>query len=580
MKVLIFNSGTGSRMGKLTENKPKCLLDINGETILHRQLRLIEECGLKDVIITTGRYGKELEKEAADFPNMNVVFVNNPLYASTNYIYSMYLARDYINDDIIMLHGDLVFEKAVLERLAGNKKDSLCLINPKAEKPLKDFKGRIEDGVLTEVSVDIADYNCYALQPMYKLLKRCILRWLEKVTEFAEAGKTGVYAENALNEISAELKIKPLSYAGIFISEIDTETDYRTVKDKMTMLEYNVHSEIETLKHLIEKYNAKNPFFIMGKHLIGSCTDRYIDSLRTKKAKFTEVEENPSEECAARALQAFTDFGGDLLISIGGGSVIDTAKAVKYMLGKSDLAHIAVPTTAGSGSEATPFSVLCRDGVKYSLCDMTLIPEESILDSRMLETLSSQQRKVSLLDALCHSIESIMSKNTTAESKELSKKSISIILNDYMAFVNGEKEVYEDIFIASYYAGKAICITKTSIGHAMSYSLTTDYGIQHGQAVALCLIHALEFAERNGRCDMLNEIYAAMECGHNCTAAEKLLEIYRNMEVKQSSRLTGASPAELARKVNADRLNNSVIAFSADDVEKIYSNIIKFTEKK
>ncbi len=580
MKVLIFNSGTGSRMGKLTENKPKCLLDINGETILHRQLRLIEECGLKDVIITTGRYGKELEKEAADFPNMNVVFVNNPLYASTNYIYSMYLARDYINDDIIMLHGDLVFEKAVLERLAGNKKDSLCLINPKAEKPLKDFKGRIEDGVLTEVSVDIADYNCYALQPMYKLLKRCILRWLEKVTEFAEAGKTGVYAENALNEISAELKIKPLSYAGIFISEIDTETDYRTVKDKMTMLEYNVHSEIETLKHLIEKYNAKNPFFIMGKHLIGSCTDRYIDSLRTKKAKFTEVEENPSEECAARALQAFTDFGGDLLISIGGGSVIDTAKAVKYMLGKSDLAHITVPTTAGSGSEATPFSFLCRDGVKYSLCDMTLIPEESILDSRMLETLSSQQRKVSLLDALCHSIESIMSKNTTAESKELSKKSISIILNDYMAFVNGEKEVYEDIFIASYYAGKAICITKTSIGHAMSYSLTTDYGIQHGQAVALCLIHALEFAERNGRCDMLNEIYAAMECGHNCTAAEKLLEIYRNMEVKQRSCLTGASPAELARKVNADRLNNSVIAFSADDVEKIYSNIIKFTEKK
>ena len=66
MKALIFNSGTGSRMGKLTENKPKCLLDINGESILHRQLRLIEECGLKDVIITTGKYGKELEKEAEE----------------------------------------------------------------------------------------------------------------------------------------------------------------------------------------------------------------------------------------------------------------------------------------------------------------------------------------------------------------------------------------------------------------------------------------------------------------------------------------------------------------------------------
>lgn len=575
MKVLIFNSGTGSRMGKLTENKPKCLLDINGESILHRQLRLIEECGLKDVIITTGKYERELEKETADFPDLNIVFVNNPLYASTNYIYSMYLAGERINDDIIMLHGDLVFEKTLLERLIGNKNNSLCLINKKAEKPLKDFKGRINDGILTEVSTDIFDDNCYALQPVYKLLKSSALRWLEKVNEFAEAGNTKVYAENALNETAAELKIKPLSYEGLFISEIDTDADYRMVRDKLKMLEDNVHFEIEALSCLLEKYNAKRPFIIMGRHLVCSYTDRYIDSLNAETGKYTGVIENPTEESADDALRAFMDFDGDIIVSIGGGSVIDTAKAVKYKLGKSDLVHIAVPTTAGSGSEATPFAVLCRNGEKYSINDMKLLPEEKILDSRMLESMSLQQKKVSLLDALCHSIESMMSKNAIAESMEYSKKSISIILKNYLEYVKGKREVSDEIFKASYYAGKAICITQTSIGHAMSYSLTTDYGIQHGQAAALSLIHALKYAESGNRCDKLKEIYAAMECGHNCTIADKLLEIYSNMEVSQSFDLENASAAELAHKVNVDRLNNSVIDFSIDDVEKIYSDIIE-----
>lgn len=576
MKVLIFNSGIGSRMGKLTENCPKCLLDINGESILHRQLRLIEECGLKDIIITTGKYEKELEKEASEFPGLNVVFVNNPLYASTNYIYSMYLARDCINDDIIILHGDLVFEKALLEKLTGNINDSLCLINKKAEKPLKDFKGRIEEGILTEVSVDIFDDNCYALQPVYKLKKSSVLRWLERVNGFVEAGNTNVYAENALNEVAAELKIKPLSYEGFFISEIDTESDYRITKDKLAMLEHNVHFEIEALGFLLDKYNSKRPFIIMGKHLECSCTDRYIDSLNAETGKYTGAMENPTEESVADALQAFKDFGGDMIVSIGGGSVIDTAKAVKYKLGRSELVHVAVPTTAGSGSEATPFSVLCRNGVKYSINDMKLLPEESILDSRMLESMSPQQKKVSLLDALCHSIESMMSKNATAESFEYSKKSISGILKNYLEFVKGKREVFDEIFKASYYAGKAICITKTSIGHAMSYSLTTDYGIQHGQAVALSLIHALRFAESNDDQDKLKEIYPAMECRDNCTIAEKLLEIYINMEMTQHFDLENASATELAHKVNADRLNNSVIDFSIEDVEKIYSDIIKF----
>ena len=75
MKALIFNSGTGSRMGILTKNRPKCLLEINGETILHRQLRLLSECGIHDVIITTGKYDFDIRNEAEKIPDIHSEFV-------------------------------------------------------------------------------------------------------------------------------------------------------------------------------------------------------------------------------------------------------------------------------------------------------------------------------------------------------------------------------------------------------------------------------------------------------------------------------------------------------------------------
>ena len=184
MKALIFNSGTGSRMGRLTENKPKCLLEINGETILHRQLRLLSECGIHDVVITTGKYDSLIRDEAEKISGLNTEFVHNPEYSSTNYIYSFYLSGEYLNDDIIMMHGDLVFEKSILKKLLKEKEGSFCVIDKQAGKHEKDFKGRIENGILKEVSVNIFDDNCYALQPLYRLSEKCAALWLSKTNEY------------------------------------------------------------------------------------------------------------------------------------------------------------------------------------------------------------------------------------------------------------------------------------------------------------------------------------------------------------------------------------------------------------
>ena len=118
MKALILNSGLGSRMGVLTSEHPKCMTEISHhETILSRQLRLVMDAGIDEVVITTGYCDGVLVDycQSLDLP-LHFTFVKNPVYDQTNYIYSIYCAREYLDDDILLMHGDLVFEQEVLDR--------------------------------------------------------------------------------------------------------------------------------------------------------------------------------------------------------------------------------------------------------------------------------------------------------------------------------------------------------------------------------------------------------------------------------------------------------------------------------
>jgi len=226
MKAIIFNSGLGKRMGDLTKNSHKSMVSLtNGETILKRQLRLLNECKIKQIVMTTGPFEEQLRKQCVEFKDMSFTFVQNNLYDKTNYIYSMYLASEAIKGDVLLLHGDLVFNKRLLTRLLASDDVSLCLYNEEKELPKKDFKGRIIDGYLKEVSIDIFGDNCYAFQPMYKLASDDIKAWMVNVQKFIDNGSDKVYAENALNEITDVVKIKAMSYKNDYIDEVDTPQD-------------------------------------------------------------------------------------------------------------------------------------------------------------------------------------------------------------------------------------------------------------------------------------------------------------------------------------------------------------------
>ena len=230
MKAIIFNSGYGNRMGEFTHTHHKSMAPVtNGESIFHRQLRLLSEEGIRDFIVTTGPFEDQLKAEAADFPQLNFTFVRNDIFDKTNYIYSMYLARDLIDDDMVFLHGDLVFNRRLVHDVLNCGTKNTATVNFTKALPEKDFKGRVRDGKVLEVSIHIFDEDCYAFQPFYKLEKATASAWVGKVVEFIHKGEDKCYAENALNEIFPALDIHAYDYKDYYIDEIDNLDDHARV---------------------------------------------------------------------------------------------------------------------------------------------------------------------------------------------------------------------------------------------------------------------------------------------------------------------------------------------------------------
>ena len=237
MKALILNSGMGTRMGVLTSEHPKCMTEISTkETILSRQLKLLAEAGINEVVITTGYFDKVLIEycNSLELP-LNITFVKNPIYDKTNYIYSIYCAREYLDDDIILMHGDLVFENEVMDMICESKVSCMC-VSSTLPLPQKDFKAQVVDGKVLKVGVDIWE-NVLEAQAFYKIFREDWNKWLSKIAEFCENDNTKVYAENALNELNGEANISALDVKDLLCAEIDNQEDLEAVSKALKEIE-------------------------------------------------------------------------------------------------------------------------------------------------------------------------------------------------------------------------------------------------------------------------------------------------------------------------------------------------------
>lgn len=234
MKALILNSGVGRRMGVLTSEHPKCMTEIApGETILSRQLRLLARCGIREVVITTGLFDSVLRDycRSLELP-LEISFVFNPDYAETNYIQSIRCAEPLLRgEDIVLMHGDLVFEQGVLGRVLASPVSCMA-VSSTLPLPQKDFKAVVQDGRVKKVGIEFFD-DALTAQPLYKLLRRDWLMWLDKICEFCDGGQRKCYAENAFNTISDECEVYAMDFKDKLCAEIDTPEDMEAVSRQL-----------------------------------------------------------------------------------------------------------------------------------------------------------------------------------------------------------------------------------------------------------------------------------------------------------------------------------------------------------
>ena len=604
MKALIFNSGLGKRLKELTKDNHKSLVKLlNGETIFERQIRILSECGIKDFIVTVGHAKELVIKISQRFPHLNFIFMDNEKYASTNYIYSMYLASSYLDKEMLILHGDLVFNRKLVMDILENTTPSLCLINEEKPLPKKDFKARVQGDYLKEVSVDILGDDCHAFQPFYKLAKEDVLAWKNEVNSFIKSGNDQVYAEDALNRILDKLKITAISYKDDYIDEIDDELDYQRVAEEVKYFDfreqqiYNVDAQNSNEKYLKEVFAKNNikKILLVGSEKRSQELIRLLHQESYQYVHFSGFSSNPKYKEVKKGIDLFAKANCDFIISIGGGSAIDVAKAIKilasadkeldFLEGKynySPIKHLTIPTTAGSGSESTRFAVVYYQGEKVSINHDSLLPDYVILDYRYLKSLPDYFKKSTMLDALCQAIESFWARKATCETKDYSRDAIRLILENYKEFLDSDNEALKSIMMASNLAGKAINITTTTAPHAMSYKMTSMYGISHGHAVALSLPvvwrFMLENLNQSEQKDQLEAVFIEIADAFNCETIDDAIYCFEKL-CKELDLLAPVVASKedisiLVDSINVERLSNHPLMFHLGDLHYIYSSFL------
>lgn len=327
----------------------------------------------------------------------------------------------------------------------------------------------------------------------------------------------------------------------------------------------------------------------------------HLDALGIEVFYFKDFQSNPLYESAVNGVKLYKSCACDSIMAVGGGSAIDVAKCIKLYSNlpgegengswlkaftvPNDIPFIAMPTTAGTGSEATRYAVLYYEDVKQSITSESFIPEAVFVDPNVLKTLPLYQKKATMCDALCHSIESFWSVNSTDESKEYSRAAIRGVLENMEGYLANNEEGNAGMLHAAHIAGKAINISQTTAGHAMCYKITSIFHCAHGHAAMLCdRILFPWMIENTDKCidprgvdyfrKTLDELSFAMGCGSAEEAAAKLCAFFDSLEL-EVPRATEEQIDILKTSVNPVRLKNHPVALDINDIEMLYRKILK-----
>lgn len=357
------------------------------------------------------------------------------------------------------------------------------------------------------------------------------------------------------------------------------------------------------VEEIIKKLNIKKYLLVCGKSLKLMPINDYLDKISVPYVRFSDFSPNPLYRDVCSGVDLFKRENCDAIIAIGGGSAIDVAKCIKlfspmdseknYLTQEftdSKIPLVAIPTTAGTGSESTRFAVIYYSGQKQSVAHESIVPDYAVLDEGLLKTLPTYQKKCAMLDALCQGIESWWSVNATDESIQYSQNAVKMIIENMDAYIfENSAQAAKQIILASNYAGRAINITETTAPHAMSYKLTSMYNLPHGHAVAVCLPHVWRYMTNNldkqihpqgaeHLKGIFEKISSTIGVENIDGAVDKFKEILNKLQIEYPKANCLSDVDILVHSVNVQRLSNNPIFLSKAVLRDIYCNILNLNK--
>ena len=366
---------------------------------------------------------------------------------------------------------------------------------------------------------------------------------------------------------------------------------------------------IERLSEILKEIGCKRLFLVVDSSYPFLNIKDAIEALPVMEmVTFSNFTPNPLYEQVCEGVEMLKASQCEAILAVGGGSAIDVAKCIKLaVLAKEGNAaiipplvsrrlpidgekipFIAIPTTAGTGSESTHNAVMYYEGSKQTITNDGILPDYAVLESSVLKTLPLYQKKCTMMDALCQGIESWWSVNSTDESKEYSKAAVELIMANWRQYIfDNDDDAAKVIMFAANYGGRAINIAQTTAAHAMSYKITSLYHLPHGHAVALCLPEIWDYmiGHTNNCIDIRGEryvrdVFESISRSVGASSTEEAIRIIRNMMAEMglgSPSFVNDVEAELellCKSVNPIRLKNNPIRLDYNSIYSFYNHIL------
>lgn len=383
---------------------------------------------------------------------------------------------------------------------------------------------------------------------------------------------------------------------------------FRAAMPLLPYREPECFAEIDGLQAVFGRLQTKSVLLVTDKAVrragLTESFEKLCGRMGIRCVIYDRTRPNPTVRNVEEAWIMYRDGECECLAAIGGGSAMDCAKAVgaRVTYPKRTLCQmegtlklfrrlpplIAVPTTAGTGSEITPTAVLTDEGAKhkYTMNNFVLIPRYAVHDPEMTATLPPALTATTGMDALTHAVEAYIGRSTTGETRSLAKKAVRLIFeNAERACRNGDDaEARRNMLLASYYAGNAFSKSYVGYIHAVAHSLGGQYNIPHGLANSVLLPYGLEMYGK-AVYGKLHELAIAAGIAEEKetpeAAAKRFIAAIRGMNERMGipDRLSGIRREDIpAMAAYADREANPLypvpVLMDAKELEMLYTAVM------